>query len=207
VRGRGPDQPLTEAVYLPIESAGDLDGVLRSLGIVVAVESGRETAIVPELRRIVSGLDTAVPLTVHGTLEDELARSMVRSSFTLFLLATAAATAVVLGLVGLYGVVAYRVETRRSEIGIRMAMGARAHQVRTMVLRHSMRLVASGTVAGLLAAILLTRTLSSLLFGVSPTDPLTLGATALVLAVAAGVATWIPAERATRVDPVRALRD
>jgi ABC-type antimicrobial peptide transport system permease subunit len=194
-------------VYLPIESAGDEYGVLRSPGLVVAVESGREIAIVPELRRIVAGLDPAVPLTVHGTLEDELARSMVRSSFTLFLLATAAATAVVLGLVGLYGVVAYRVETRRSEIGIRMAMGARTQHVRSMVLRHSMGLVALGTAGGLVAAVALTRTLSSLLFGISPTDPVTLGSTALILAVAAAVATWIPAERATRVDPVRALRD
>jgi predicted permease len=207
VRGRGPDQPLTEAVYLPIESAGDELGVLRSLGLVVSVEPGYETATVPELRRIVAGLDPSVPLTVHGTLEDELARTMVRSSFTLFLLVTAAGTAVVLGLVGLYGVVAYRVETRRAEIGIRMAVGARAPQVRTMVLRHSMGLVGLGTAGGLVAALALTRTLSSLLFGVSPTDPVTLGATAVGLAAAAGLATWIPAQRATRVDPVSALRD
>lgn len=206
VRARGPDQPLGEALYLPIASTGDEGEFLRSTGILIATREGNETALAPALRRIVIGIDPNVPLTISGTLREQLDRSMVRSSFMMFLLVTAATTALILGLVGLYGVVAYRVETRRPEIGVRMAMGAQRPQVRAMVLGHSLRLVATGTAIGLAAAALLTRTLSSLLFGVRAGDPWSLAAAALALTAAATIASWIPAQRATRVDPARALR-
>jgi putative ABC transport system permease protein len=207
VRGHGPEQPPTDAVYLPV---GTMDGegwLDRSLSLLVRTAAGRESEVVPALRRAVTGLDAAVPLTVTGSLADEQARTMSRSTLTLYLLGGAAATALALGLVGLYGVVAYRVGTRRAEIGLRMALGAPAAQVRALVLRHSLRLVATGTVLGLTASAFLTRFLSSLLFGVRPGDPGALALAAVALVLTALAAAWIPAQRATRVDPATALRN
>lgn len=206
VRGRGPDQPPTEAVYLPVGSMADEGWLSRTETLLVGTASGRETDLVGGLRRAVSELDPSVPLTVRGPLGEEQARIMARTTFTLFMLAAAAATALVLGLVGLYGVVAHRVGRRRGEIGVRMAMGARSGHVRALVLRHSLRLVALGTVLGLVASIVLTRALSSLLFGVRPGDPVTLAVATAALFLTALAASWIPAQRATRLDPVAALK-
>lgn len=206
VHGQGPDRPATEVIYLPISARGEESWSERSTGLLVATQPDMEGTVVPALRRAVADLDADIPITISGTLAEELARATVRQTFTLVLLAIAAVTALVLGLVGLYGVIAYRVETRRPEIGIRMAIGARGPQVRQMILRHSLRLVVAGTVFGLVAAAILTRALSSLLFGIRPGDPLTLGVAALALAGCATAASWIPARRASRVDPATALR-
>lgn len=207
VHGRGPDQPATETVYLPMGALADQGWIIRTQTLLVATGTAEgETDLASALRSAVASLDPGVPLTVQGSLTEAQARTMSRSTFTLFLLGTAAATALVLGLVGLYGVVAYRVGRRRAEIGVRMAMGARAAHVRRLVLGHSLRLVAWGTALGLVASLLLTRTLASLLYGVSPGDPGTMVLAAAALVVTALVASWIPAERATRVDPTTALR-
>lgn len=207
VRGRGPDQPPTEAVYLPLGAMDDQGWLSRGATVLVKSAPGRETELAGVLRRTVAELDRSVPLTVTGSLAEEQARVMSRSTFTLFLLATAAATALVLGLVGLYGVVAYRVGRRRPEIGLRMAMGARPRQVRMLVLRHSMRLVGLGLGIGLVASLVLTRTLSSLLFGVRPSDPVALAAATAALLATAALASWIPARHAARIDPATTLRE
>ena len=208
VHGEGPVQPATEMVYFPILSTSDYEWLEyhRSSSVLVRTEPGREEQVMAALGAVGAELDRDVPLTVTGTLEEELARSMVRTSFTLFLLGTAATMALVLGLVGLYGVVAYRVGTRRGEIGIRMAMGAGRTEVRNMVLLHSLGLVGAGTVLGLVGAALATRLLESLLHGVRPGDPGTLALAALTLLATALAASWIPARRATRVDPAATLR-
>lgn len=206
VRGDGPDQPPTGRVYLPVGSMDNEGWLSRSATLLVRTAPGRELGLATAVRRVITGLDPAVPLTVRGSVTETWARTMGRSTFTLFLLAAAAGTAVILGLVGLYGVVAYRVGRRRAEIGLRMALGARAGQVRMMILRHSLRLVAVGTVIGVVASALLSRALGSLLFGVRPGDPVTLASAAAALVLTALAATWIPARRASRVAPTEALR-
>jgi ABC-type antimicrobial peptide transport system permease subunit len=147
-----------------------------------------------------------LPLYEVRTLDRILARSTARTSFTLVMLGIAAAVALVLGAVGLYGVISYIVAQRTREFGVRMALGARAGDVSRMVLREASLLVLLGLATGLLAAGALTRLMASLLFGVAPFDPLTFGAVALLLAPVALLATWLPARRAAGVDPIQALR-
>jgi putative ABC transport system permease protein len=132
--------------------------------------------------------------------------SLARVSFILALLAIAALMALLLSAVGTYGVIAYLVTQRRSEIGLRMALGARAWEVTRLVVGHSLRLALLGAVIGTLAALATTRLLSSLLYGVQATDPVTFIAAVGFLLVVAVLASMAPARRAARVDPVEALR-
>jgi ABC-type antimicrobial peptide transport system permease subunit len=129
-----------------------------------------------------------------------------RISFTTALLGAASGVALLLGLVGIYGVVSYVVSRRTREIGIRMALGATAPLVRGMVVRQGLFLAGVGAGIGLLAAGALSRILGSILYGVSATDPLTYGAVALALVMVATMASWLPARRAAGVDPAQALR-
>jgi ABC-type antimicrobial peptide transport system permease subunit len=124
----------------------------------------------------------------------------------MLLLATAAGIALVLGAVGIYGVLAYVVTQRRMEIGVRMALGARSAQVRNMVLAQSLQLAAAGIAIGLVAALAFTRLLASLLHEVSPTDPVTFAAVSGLLVAVAAAASYLPATRAARVEPMRTLR-
>ncbi len=122
------------------------------------------------------------------------------------MLAIAAAVALALGVVGIYGVISYVVSQRTREIGVRMALGADHRDVSRMVLRQGMILAGIGVVVGLVAAVGLTRFMSSLLHGVEPTDPATLGAVAALLVAVASLASYLPALRASRTDPLEALR-
>jgi ABC-type antimicrobial peptide transport system permease subunit len=131
---------------------------------------------------------------------------MARTSFTLVMLAIAGGMALLLGMVGIYGVIAYAVSQRTREIGIRMALGATRPELTGMFVRHGLVLAGIGAGCGLLAAAGLSRLMASLLFGVGPADPLTYAAVAIGLVTAAMVASYLPARRATRVDPVEALR-
>jgi ABC-type antimicrobial peptide transport system permease subunit len=131
---------------------------------------------------------------------------MARTSFTMVMLALAGAMALLLGVVGVYGVISYAVSQRTREIGIRMALGAQRQELTAMFVRHGLRLALIGAGCGLLAALGLSRVLTSLLFGVGAADPATYGLVAVTLVSAAGVASWVPARRATRVDPSEALR-
>ena len=206
VRGDGPAAPPSETVYFPPVMSLDPWGSLRTAPVLLEVDEGMEAAAAAALRATVAEMDPDVPVTVDGSVEEQLARSMVRTSFTLFLLGAAAAVALILGVVGLYGVVSYRVGTRRAEFGIRMALGADGGRVRAMVLRRSLGLVLAGIVAGVVAAALGTRLLESLLFGVRPGDPRVMIGAAAALLVTAAAAAWAPAQRATRVDPATSLR-
>jgi ABC-type antimicrobial peptide transport system permease subunit len=131
---------------------------------------------------------------------------MARTSFTLVMLALAGAMALVLGIVGIYGVIAYAVTQRTREIGIRMALGAQSSGLRQMFVRQGLLLAGIGAVIGSGAAAGLTRLMSSLLFGVAALDPLTYAGVAAILIAAAALASYVPARRATRVDPLDALR-
>jgi putative ABC transport system permease protein len=132
--------------------------------------------------------------------------SMARASFALVMLGIAGAMALILGAVGLYGVIAYSVSRRTREIGIRVALGAERRHVLGLVLNEGMLVILAGLAIGLATSLILTRFLASLLFGVSPTDPLTFASVALLLAGVALVACYVPARRAMRVDPMLALR-
>jgi ABC-type antimicrobial peptide transport system permease subunit len=122
------------------------------------------------------------------------------------MLGIAAAVALLLGAVGIYGVISYVVSQRTREIGVRVALGARAGDVSGLVLRHGLALAATGAVIGLVAAAALTRLMSSLLFGVRPVDPVTFAGVAVLLVAIALLACWLPARRAMRIDPIEALR-
>jgi predicted permease len=159
-----------------------------------------------EVREAVWSVNSNLPLASVRTLDEILDRSMARTSFTLVMLGIAAGAALLLGAVGIYGVSSYVVSQRSREIGIRMALGAQSRDVRAMVLREGLLLTAAGVVVGIGAAVGLTRLMSALLFGVSAADPVTYATVAAALTAVAMLATWLPARRATRVDPIEALR-
>ena len=135
-----------------------------------------------------------------------MARSVARTSFTLSLLATSAVVALILGIIGVYGVISYAVSQRSHEFGLRMALGAQAEDVKNMVLSQGLILSGIGVTIGLVLALGVTRLMAGLLFGVSPMDPVTFLVVAASLTGVALIASYLPARRAARVDPMNALR-
>lgn len=210
IRSEGLDRPPLQAVFfpmLPLEGAS-LWAPPRSMNLAVKTTTSRPENLVPAIRRIMNELDPGVPVANIRTMESVVARSpaMARTSFTMLLLGIAGALALCLSVVGIYGVIAYVVGQRVSEIGIRIALGARVTQVVSMVLRRSLRLALAGILLGLLGALALSRVLRSLLFEVSPTDPVILIGVALLLLCLALAASYLPARKAARVDPMTSLR-
>jgi len=208
VRAAGLDHPPTEVVYYPLVpiTGSGLWGPARGLTVVARARSGSPAALVPAIRRALKDLDAEAPVANVRTMEDVVAHSMARTTFTMLLLGVAAAMALALSAVGMYGVIAYLVGQRRGEMGIRLALGADGRRVTRLVVGESAKLAATGVVIGLAGAAAVTRVMRTLLFDVSPTDPLTLGAVAMLLLAIAVAAAWVPARRAARVDPVEALR-
>ena len=202
-RDDGLNQPATAIVYWPL-----LNDTYQERTIAYAVRSSRTGApgFVRELQQAVWSVNPNLPIASAQTLDEIRANSMDRTSFAMTMLAVAAGMALVLGIVGIYAVIAYVAAQRTREIGIRLALGAQVGDVRTMFLRHGIRLSAVGIALGVAAALALTRAMSALLFGVSPMDPLTYTAVTAVLGAVALLATWLPARRASRVDPIIALR-
>jgi ABC-type antimicrobial peptide transport system permease subunit len=159
-----------------------------------------------EVQRAVWSADPDLPLADVHTLDYLYRRSMARTSFTLVMLGLAGGMALLLGVVGLYGVIAYSVSQRRREIGIRLALGAQDAEVTGMFVRHALLLTGVGVICGLAAAPALTRLMSSLLFGVRSVDPATYAAVSLGLVATAALAAYLPARRAASVNPVESLR-
>jgi ABC-type antimicrobial peptide transport system permease subunit len=147
-----------------------------------------------------------LPIADVKTLASVYEQSLARTSFTLVLLAIAGSMALLLGVVGIYGVISYSVSQRTREIGIRLALGAPLEKVTAVFVRHGLVMSAIGAICGLTAALALTRLMKSLLFEVSPADPVTYVAASAGLILAALFGSYLPARRATRVDPVEALR-
>jgi len=176
------------------------------MNLVVRTRAGNPIGLTPAIRRFVTELEPQAAIANAQTMDTLVARSMSKRSFTMMLLGIAAAMALFLSVVGLYGVISYVVGQRRGEIAIRMALGAEAAQVSRMVVGQSIRLAALGVAIGVLAALVSTRVLQSLLFGVSPTNPVLIASAALVLLAVAAAAGYAPARRAARVDPAEALR-
>ncbi|HYT59778.1 MAG TPA: FtsX-like permease family protein, partial [Haliangiales bacterium] len=159
------------------------------------------------VRQALLEIDPAQPVANVRTLREVVAESVTERRFMLCGLAGFAIVALLLAAIGLYGVIAYAVAQRTRELGIRMALGAQRDNILWLVLRQGLNLVLVGVAIGLVGALVLTRFLSGLLFDLKPTDPPTLIATSLLLVAVASLACWVPARRATKVDPMVALRN
>ena len=214
VRGSGLDAPPDEIIYLPLVvalgSAGDViatDSLWTPREIAfVARAAGDPSVISAPVQRAVRSIDPSVPSYGSALMRDVVARAAARTSFTLVLLGAAAAGALGLALVGIYGVISYAITLRARELAVRLALGAQPRDLQLMVTRQVAGLATIGIAIGLAGTVALTRVLARLLFGVSPTDPIALGLAALLLLSAATAAGWLPARRAARTDPTRALR-
>jgi putative ABC transport system permease protein len=175
--------------------------------LTIAVRTaGDPMAFVPVARADLAALDRDLPLAAVRTMDEVIGRSIAERRFTMLLLATFASVAVLLAAIGVYGVLAYLVSQRTQEIGVRLAIGARPEDVVRLFVREGAALTLVGVACGLAGALAVTRTLSTLLFGVTTTDPVTFTAVAGTLAIVALLASYFPARRAARVDPMSALR-
>jgi putative ABC transport system permease protein len=208
VRYDGLEEPPSETVYFPIVVAGPQEtdvSLPPALSLVVRTDAG-EGETLSAIRRIVAALDPAIPTYDEGSLQQLVHDASARARALAVLLAIASVVTLLLGAVGLYGVMAYSVSIRRRELGIRMALGARPADISRMVSLHGLRLAGAGIVIGTACALATSQLLRGLLYGVSPTDLVTLSATPAALLAVAFIASWIPARRAAAVDPAEALQ-
>ena len=191
-------RPQTYESYLQYDSFSELRIVLR----------GKSSAqnLITGLQTTVHALDSQLPITRVRTMEQVMSQSTAPRRFYLILVVVFAVSAIVLAAVGLYGVVAYAVEQRTREIGIRMSLGAARYDVLKLLLGWALSVVALGVITGIVGSVAITRVLSGFLFGIKPMDPITFLAVPLLLATVALLASYIPARRATKVDPMIALR-
>jgi putative ABC transport system permease protein len=158
------------------------------------------------VREQVQSVNSALPVFGEATLDETVSASLAVRRFSMELIALFALTALLLASLGIYGVISYMVSERTHEIGVRLALGAQGTDVMGMVLSQGLRLALAGAGVGLAGALVVSHMMSSLLYGVGPTDPLTFGGVAAALTVVAIAACYIPARRAIRVDPIVALR-
>ncbi len=158
------------------------------------------------MQQAVWSVNANLPVADISTMQDIYGQSMARTSFTLVMLAIAGTMALALGILGIYGVISYAVAQRTREIGIRMALGAKKSELAWMFVRSALALTGIGTAVGLGAAAALMRLMRTLLFGISPLDPITFTAVPVVLVSAAALASYLPARRTAAVNPVEALR-
>jgi predicted permease len=203
----GLDQKAPATAYWPILMK-DFQATGLSRSLVHAIRSPRagNEAFLKEIREAVWSVNSNLPVASPQTMQFVYERSLARTSFTMVMLALAGAMALLIGVVGIYGVVSYAVSQRTREIGIRMALGARREELTAMFVRHGLLLASIGAACGLVAAFALSRLMASLLFGVGASDPLTYAVVAVLLVAAAVVASYLPARRASAVDPMDALR-
>jgi predicted permease len=205
----GVNQEATPMIYWPMLMEHFWDNKLfaeRNMAYAIRSERVGTTAFLKEIQQAVWSVSPNLPLANVRLLTEIVDESMARTSFTLVMLGIAAGVALLLGLVGIYGVISYSVSQRTREIGIRVALGAQQGEVRRMFVRHGLVLTGVGIALGLGGAMGLTRLLAALLFGVRPMDPVTYAAVSVMLAAVALLASYLPARRASAVDPVEALR-
>jgi putative ABC transport system permease protein len=205
-RYRGLREEAEEMMYVPMTvGPAETPQAVRTRELLVRV-SGEPMAYLAMVRREVRELNPRIPLSNPRSMNEVMRTAAAQTSFTMAVLGSASIVAMLLGLVGIYGVVSYVVSQRTREVGVRMALGATRASVRGMVVRHGLFLAGIGIAVGLALAFGASRVMESLLFGVSARDPLTYGAVAVALVVIAWLASWIPAQRAASVDPAIALR-
>lgn len=207
VRNYGLDADVKPEAYVPfVQNAPEyLSAVAAGMNIVVRTASDA-SAFAPTFRAQVQAIDKDQPISELSTMEAQLAESIAQRRFNMLLLAVFAGLALVLAAVGIYGVVGYTVAQRSHEMGIRMALGASRGDILRLVFGHSMLTTLAGIAVGLIAALALTRLISSLLYDVAPTDPLVFAGITSLLVLVASTATYLPARRAMRVNPIEALR-
>lgn len=208
VHDAGLDEPPMQGVYFPMESipGAPIEATPTYMYLTIRAPTLSAAELVSAVQRILSDIDPSVPVANVASMTHVVDQSMAKRTFTLLLLAVAATMALILSAVGLYGVISYVVGQRGHEIGIRMALGASRRDVAQLVVRQSLTYVMAGVAIGLAGALGATRVLRSLLFGVSPTDPLVLSLVTVVLITLGVLAALGPTRRATRVDPVDTLR-
>lgn len=203
VKNAGVEKPTGTELYLPFQqvAAAEMDSSYIAIRTV-----GDPGSVVTEVRRAVHDLDPTLPLAHIRSMEGVMSAAQARPRFLALLLTLFSIVALILAAVGIYGVISYSVAQRTKEFGVRMALGAQRHDVLRLVMREGMTLALAGVAVGIIGALALTRFLSSLLYGVKSTDPWTYGAVSCVLIIVALLACYIPARRATKVDPMTALR-
>jgi putative ABC transport system permease protein len=204
VKNAGLDRPVGTELYLPYgqpAAAGNSD-----MYVVLRPQSGDPRLLASVVREQLNGIDPSLPLADVRLMEDVLTRAQARPRFLTLLLSLFSVVALAIATVGIYGVVSYSVARRTKEFGLRMVLGAQSGDVLGLVMKQGATMVAIGIVAGLVTAFALTRLMASLLFGVTATDPSTFAGVTLVLLAVALAACYLPALRATRVDPIQTLR-
>jgi predicted permease len=210
VRENGVQAKAPEIVYWPTMMGNRFGpgavGATSTVTFVIRSERAGTQGFLDEVRQAVWSVNANLPLANVRTMQTVYDKSVARTSFTLVMLGIAGGMAMTLGIVGIYGVISYTVSQRQREIGIRLALGAQRADVLQMVLRQGAKMAVLGVAIGLCGAVGLTRLMTSLLFGVSPFDPFTFGAVAVLLMAVALAACYVPGRRATRVDPMVALR-
>ena len=208
-RDDGLNQKAPTVAFWPIlmnDFAGNRPFVNRSLAFMIRSTRSGSESFLKDVQQAVWSVNPNLPLANVRTLQEIYNKSLARTSFTLVMLAIAGGMALLIGVVGIYGVISYSVSQRTREIGIRMALGARREMLTRLFVGNGLALAAIGVVCGLAASVALMRVMASLLFEVSPVDPVTYGAVSMGLIAAAAAASYIPALRAATVDPVVALR-
>jgi putative ABC transport system permease protein len=212
IRALAETDPLPQ-LFMPMSIAGGpgipmtvLVGPNVSVMSYVVRTASSPAALLPAVRRAIDGVDSSLALARVSTLQETLNRASAQTAFTMALLAIAAGVALALGLVGVYGVMSYIVSLRTVEIGVRLALGAAPHGIATMIVKQGAVVALAGMTAGLGLTVAGSRVIESLLYGISPRDPVVFATTTLVLAGAALAACWLPARRAASLSPIEALR-
>ena len=200
VKDAGLNEPTPPQAFMPYRQ-----WPVDSMTIVMKTTTPPES-LAAAVRQEVRAIDPNLPVSSIASLESVVAESISQPRFYMLLLAVFATVALVLAAIGIFGVLSYAVSQRTREIGIRMALGAPGRSVVHLIVRQAMVLVLCGVAAGTIAALFASRTMARMLFGVTPTDPVTFSAVAAVLVTVALFASYLPARRATRVDPIVALR-
>jgi len=206
VKNAGLDQPVGTELYFPFRQIGKMGFGLGSLNVVLRAK-GDPAALIGPARRIVSEIDPSLPMAHVRTVDDVMLSAQARPRFLASLLTIFSVVALVLAAVGIYGVISYSVARRTAEFGIRMALGARPADVLLAVLRQGLGMGVAGIVAGFFAALVLTRLIRGLLFGINSFDPITVALMVALLLFVTLLACYVPARRATKIDPMLALRE
>jgi putative ABC transport system permease protein len=198
----GVAEPAPTAIYVPLWQAPSANGA----GVLLVRGDGAPETMLAGARAAIREIDPGLAVFGLEPLEDTVSRSLSEQRFAMLLLGLFAAMALALAAIGVHGVLSYSVTERTPEIGIRIALGAEPRGVRSLVVHEGLAMAAAGILLGLAGAAALTRALQTLLFGVTATDPLIFAGVAAVLAVVAVIASVVPAWRATRIDPIAAIR-
>jgi ABC-type lipoprotein release transport system permease subunit len=210
VRHNGVDEQAPLIVYWPAMKnnpyvSHTLD-VPRAVTFAIRSDRAGSEGFLSEVQQAVWSVNANLPVASVRTMQEIYSQSLARTSFTLVMLAIAGSMALVLGIIGIYGVISYTVSQRTREIGIRLALGAQRSELKWMFVRSALVVTAIGVAIGVASAAGLMQLMKSLLFGISPLDPFTYLSVLLMLAVSAALASYLPARRAAAVDPVDALR-